>query len=320
MNRHDYEKMMREEPDIRTSNVRLFEEGSANEFTPPIVTCEHCGAVLPTYGLIGIEDLVGSIAGTDRGGIFWRPSPIRCDCEEAVGFWRTLDMLQEKQREDARLKREMQQRDERLSSMLDSSELQKTFAGKTFDSLKPATEAFEIAVTKCRWYAANFEKLHTEGSRYRGTGLYLTGGVGSGKTHLAAATALEIVEQGIPVVALRSVELYQRIRATYERGALLDEMALMQMLTESGLLMIDDLGKERPTDWTLEKLFDVIDRRYAEKKPVLITCNYTDTELIERLVGGRGDRKTAEAIVSRIKGMCNVIDTGSLDYRTRGAA
>lgn len=106
------------------------------------------------------------------------------------------------------------------------------------------------------------------------------GPVGVGKTHAAVAQARQVVTaDGLDVWIVSAVELLDRLRPGGDDGAA-DRAASV------GLLVLDDLGAERPTDWTAERLAAVIDRRWLDQLPIVATSNLTvgpEGSLIEAL-------------------------------------
>ncbi|MRB85087.1 hypothetical protein GH851_31765, partial [Bacillus thuringiensis] len=84
------------------------------------------------------------------------------------------------------------------------------------------------------------------------------------KTHLAAAIANELSKQGFIVVFQSVPELLQRIRSTFNSDNKENETQIMRALLECDLLILDDIGAEKTTEWVEEKLFNVIDGRYRK--------------------------------------------------------
>ena len=80
------------------------------------------------------------------------------------------------------------------------------------------------------------------------------------------------------------------------------------------ILIIDDLGKERPSEWTLEKLFTIINNRYENNLPVIITTNYNREKLRERLACNK-NYEIADSIISRLYEMCKGINITGKDKR-----
>lgn len=161
-----------------------------------------------------------------------------------------------------------------------------------------------------------------------GTGLLLIGGVGSGKSHLAAAVVNAVLDYipipdseaedaynlGYPVGArlygvrfVPTVGLLEEIRASYDNDENTQE--LMQQYKTAKLLVLDDLGAERPTEWVRERLFDIIDYRYNECLPVVITSNANIPELRQHL----GDR-----LCDRIRSMCKTFTVTAGSRRPTG--
>lgn len=131
-------------------------------------------------------------------------------------------------------------------------------------------------------------------------GLYVVGDVGSGKTTLASAVAKAYVTRH-PTATVRFTtmpDMLARIKDTYgNRGV---ESDVIDEYGSCALLVLDDLGKGSPTDWALERIFQLVNRRYELMLPSVITTQYSRAGLIRRL-SSRGDEETAKAIVSRLK-------------------
>jgi len=152
--------------------------------------------------------------------------------------------------------------------------------------------------------ASGFAEEYTLNTR---RGLYLFGHAGSGKTHLAAAIANALVLK-TEVRFVTAPELLLEIRKTFNTQG---DTGLLDKLSKTKLLIIDDLGSEKPTEWVQETLFVLIDRRYTHLLPTVITSNYSLDQLKERL----GYR-----IASRIAEMSTMVELRGNDYRIRKAA
>lgn len=81
--------------------------------------------------------------------------------------------------------------------------------------------------------------------------------------------------------------------------------------------MLDDFGKENMTEWKLGVIYDIINARYENLMPILVTTNYSDEELISRMAVN-GDRKTSEAIISRLHESCYLVEMNGKDFRFSG--
>ena len=131
--------------------------------------------------------------------------------------------------------------------------------------------------------------------------LVLIGDSGEGKTEAACA----LLGAMAPHVRCRFAtfgDILREVRATY--GADGTEAGVMGKWEGCAVLCLDDLGKERPTQDVLDKLFALIDHRYRRGRPTIFTTQYrSPTDLGKRLMSQGGDAETAEAIVRRVFGM-----------------
>lgn len=152
-----------------------------------------------------------------------------------------------------------------------------------------------------------------EGVR-RGVGAYICGPVGTGKTHLASAVARMAVDEGMSVRVTDMLGILAAFKATY--GGEGSEDAVLGRLSRCRLLVIDDLGKEAPTEWTLGQVFRVVNDRYENMRPVVVTTQFGKSDLIRRLAR-HGDAETAVAIVSRLSETCRKVELTGTDRRLR---
>lgn len=123
----------------------------------------------------------------------------------------------------------------------------------------------------CLRYANHFDEMLAKNQ-----GLLFYGGVGTGKTFAAACIANHLLNQRIPVIMTSFVKLLESMQGFSE-----DDSALIARLNGAKLLIIDDLGAERSTDYALEKVYDIVDSRYRAKLPIILTTNLSMTELKE---------------------------------------
>ncbi len=197
---------------------------------------------------------------------------------------------------------------EKVDQMIEVSRLGKRFRMRTFETYR-VNERNKAVYDVVREYAENFAE-HKE----RGDGLYLSGGFGTGKTHLAAAICHEVIKQGYQPIFGTMITLLERIKATYNSGAAeKTEWQIIDHYINCDLLIIDDLGKERPTGWALEKLYGIINARYEDCRPIVITANYGISQIEKRLAGDNAE--TAGAIVSRLYEMCRGVSLTWGDVR-----
>lgn len=202
-----------------------------------------------------------------------------------------------KQREEARRRedaeRERLQRIERLRQQaFPEAELR----GCTFDRDDGANEKVSRI---CRGYAGQFVRMKSEKR-----GLLLYGTVGTGKTFLAACVANAVVDQGYPALVTNFFRLSNAVS-----GQRKDAQAFLDDLRAYDLLVIDDLAAERDTEYMAELVLNLVDTRYRQGLPLIVTTNLTGEEL----------RKPAELrrarTYSRLLEMCIPVEVQGKDRR-----
>ena len=136
-------------------------------------------------------------------------------------------------------------------------------------------------------------------------GLFLHGPPGTGKTHLAVALLKQARRtRGDRFITVASLLL--ELRNSFRDGAEKSEMEIIDSFSGANIVVLDDLGVEKSSEFTIQSLYIIIDRRYSEMRPTIITSNLTLEEVAEKV----GDR-----IASRIAGMCRVIELKGRDRR-----
>lgn len=152
-----------------------------------------------------------------------------------------------------------------------------------------------------RKYVENFNAM-----REQGTGLLLCGQVGTGKSFLAAAIANELINQGTPCLMTNFSRIISRVSEKFG-----GDQKYLDDLNRFDLLIIDDLGAERDSDFTWEKVMNVIDARYRAGLPIIITTNLGPKDFADR-----GDIRR-QRVFSRLKEMCICLEIKGEDRRGR---
>jgi DNA replication protein DnaC len=150
----------------------------------------------------------------------------------------------------------------------------------TFESFKPRgrkglgelqAQSLEWAYNHARQYASSLKGW-----------LLLQGGYGSGKTHLAAAIANFAVQMGVPTLFLTVPDLLDTLRFAYDSVDTTFEQRFEQ-IKNAELLILDDFGTQNATGWAQEKLFQIINYRYINKLPLVVTTNLALDEIEARI-------------------------------------
>lgn len=152
-----------------------------------------------------------------------------------------------------------------------------------------------------RKYVANFDAM-----RKQGTGLLLCGQVGTGKSFLAACIANELINQGTPCLMTNFSRIISRVSEKFG-----GDQKYLDDLNRFDLLIIDDLGAERDTEFTWEKVMNVIDARYRAGLPLIITTNFEPKDFADR-----GDIRR-QRVFSRLKEMCILLEVKGADRRSK---
>ena len=137
-------------------------------------------------------------------------------------------------------------------------------------------------VDVCRDFVARFPQ--------DGAGLTLAGPPGTGKTHLAVAITRALVERGVSAVVVNVPRFLLALRATFhgDQPRRFDE--LLELVTGCDHLTLDDLGRERQTEWARETLYLLLDARYEERRATSVTTNLDLGTLRGRLGEAAVDR------------------------------
>lgn len=267
---------------------------------PPDEQCEFCGKVLHHEGFVFSNTVM-----------MWCPSAERCDCEQAKKKWADYDAEQENKKAEKAKKEKYKAQQARINKLLGTSGIGKRFRHRVFSTFKTDTpdraKAFQVA----KDYADNFA-IHMED----GTGLYIEGTNGTGKTHLAAAIAMQLMtEQEIPCICRTTGDLLMDIKAAFNQEGI-TEQEILKTYKDVPLLILDDLGKEQCTDWSISTLYSIINDRYEQMLPTIITTNYNSDDLVRALTPKGYDNYKAVAIVSRLREVSRVLTMAWRDERT----
>jgi DNA replication protein DnaC len=114
-----------------------------------------------------------------------------------------------------------------------------------------------------------------EGGGYRDSGLLFVGPSGTGKTHLAVGILKELITRyGVRGRFVDFNSLLYQIQATFDPGSPESKRQILDPLTESDVVVLDELGAQQPTPWVRDTLYLIINQRYMRRRPTLFTSNY----------------------------------------------
>ncbi len=223
----------------------------------------------------------------------------RCNCDEAYKIWKKYDELSEKDKiKEFNLKQ--------IDKLFQNNNLGKRQLNSTFENYK-ITNKNKKAYENAKKYANKLINGETD------KGLFITGTYGVGKTYLASCIANETIKNKNTVVFGTLIQLLDYIKDTYKDSDMSDKEYL-NLYSSVELLIIDDLGKEKLTEWVLEKLFLIVNNRYNNYLQIVITTNYNRNQLRERLCVNK-NYSMVDSIISRLYEMCGGIEIKDEDHR-----
>lgn len=218
--------------------------------------------------------------------------PVMCKCREEE--LRREEEFREKQKEMEHIKAL------KISSLMDDK-----FRDSTFDAFE-VTKQNARPLKLCKRYTERFDEMLSKNQ-----GLLFYGNVGTGKTYMAACISNYLMDRLVPVVMTSFVKILQNVQAFRTDE---DEEAFIRKMNRAKLLVIDDLGAERSTDFALEKVYNIIDSRYRARKPMILTTNLTLTQM-----QSAGDIRYTR-IYDRIFEVCHPIEFKGESWRKKEAA
>lgn len=184
-----------------------------------------------------------------------------------------------------------------IKRLLESSGVPRIYKEISFDEYKE-TDENRKAIEAAHWIV-NDDK---------DSSVYFYGSKGTGKTMLSCVITNEIARRGKVVLFSSVPDLMADIRASFKSDNT-DEV--INSVKNAPILVLDDLGAERATEWVGEQIFAIINARYADKKKTIITSNFAPDELAAHFA----DKTQGERIVSRIYGMCARVQIKGKDWR-----
>ena len=229
-------------------------------------------------------------------------------CKGITRMVRCLCKCRAEERDRAQELEKQKQKIKRIEKIKSASLLGEKYKDVSFNNTRTDHNAsFSKIYGRCRKYCDVADKVLKSG-----IGIYLFGDKGTGKSRLTACMANELMSKYYSVLYTNFSEISKYIRNSF--GSKLDsEYDFIERLTNIDFLFIDDFGTELVSKndqdlWLQEKVFEVINKRYNNNKPIIFTSNYSLRQLLE-------ERGVADKTIDRIAEMCEVIKIEGVSYR-----
>ena len=144
-------------------------------------------------------------------------------------------------------------------------------------------------------------------------GLLLMGTVGVGKTHLAVSILKGLTERGFSCLFYEFGALLKEIQSSYNTVAQTSELKVLAPVFDAEVLVLDEIGASKPTDWVRDTMAHIINTRYNDKKLTIFTTNYLDERRAER--DESLEDRIGVRLRSRLFEMCRTVSLTGDDFR-----
>ena len=197
----------------------------------------------------------------------------------------------------------------KLYSLLRKANIPVRYGDCTLESYRASGELF-LAANSARQFVQMYPGEND------GTGLLFTGSIGVGKTHLAVAILRKLIlEKGVAALFCDYRELLKSITNSYNTKVDATELEILRPVFEAEVLVLDELGAAKPTEWVWETVAHILNTRYNDKRTTIVTTNYANLA-----PGGGGREETlgdriGERMRSRLQEMCVPVEMRGQDYR-----
>lgn len=259
------------------------------------------------------EDLIATLNEAEEyisdNDIYCKKCNSRRTC---FGLYRKVRCICKCQKEALEKEQEEVKRKERLKrveKLREASLLGERYKNATFDNTDVYNVDYGLIFNRCKKYCEVADQVLN-----RGIGIYLFGSKGVGKSHITACMANKLLENYYSVLFTNFSEISKFIRSTFDKKGK-TELEFMDRLASIDFLFIDDFGTELLTKneqdlWLQEKVFDIVNKRYNNNKPIIFTSNYS----LSQMINSRG---LADKTADRIMEMCETMKLEGESYRKK---
>ena len=212
----------------------------------------------------------------------------------------------------------------RTARIMEQARIPKRYAHCTLEDYVPNYGGNNASLSNALVQARNFVREYLPGSDV--PGLLLTGSIGVGKTHLAVGMLQALIaERGAKGLFFDYRDLLKQVQNSYNRSVEATELEVLKPVFDAEVLVLDELGASKPTDWVWDTVAHILNTRYNDRRTTIITTNYANLppgggELSGPRAAVReetlGDR-IGERMRSRLQEMCVVVEMTGEDFRQK---
>ena len=163
----------------------------------------------------------------------------------------------------------------RAARMIAATRIPKRYEHCSLDSFETAFPSATRSLKQAHMSARKFVESYP--LETRGAGLLLTGSIGVGKTHLAVGILQALVtERGATGLFYDYRELLKQVQNSYNRQVQATELEILAPVFDAEVLVLDELGASKPTDWVWDTVAHILNTRYNDRRTTIITTNYAN--------------------------------------------
>jgi DNA replication protein DnaC len=198
------------------------------------------------------------------------------------------------------------QRTDPRKNLLTRVRIPERYVNCSFDNFKTDSENIDNALSYARTLSRDYPAVDR--------GLLFMGGVGVGKTHLAVSILKTLTQRGFRCLFCEFGSLLKQIQASYNPVSKTSELGVLAPIYQADVLVLDELGAAIPTDWVRDTMYQIINKRYNDRKLTIFTTNYLD---MPKLPGKEEKDETEKSSKERIKEMTTLAERIGNPLRSR---
>jgi DNA replication protein DnaC len=208
--------------------------------------------------------------------------------------------------------------------LVDSAKIPPRYIDCDFDNYDSQSLGQERAKSMSQNFASDYPLIQED---FPEGGLLFSGPSGTGKTHLGVSVTKALLKKGLRCLFVDFHDLLAEIRGSYDELSQTSELMILRPILTSEVLMLDDIGSQRMTEWMMDTVFHIVNLRYQQKKMLICTTNLPIDRQSRKAVRNVSDpafehfkqenleERLGNKVVSRLYEMCTFIELDGPDYR-----